>query len=119
MAFKFETQETVEAGGTMQINIPYEFTVDCLGDKLKPISLPDSLTCVSTDTSSVVTLMLNETLVPGDYAFAIESIAPKHTPSNNVFDLVLYDRFGQVRDAAMNIDGYPIATGLQMRAGPL
>lgn len=104
----------------MEISIPYGFTVECEGDKLKSISLPGSLTCISpSETNDKVRLTMNETLVPGDYAFAVEGIPPKRTPPNNAFSLVLKDRFGQVRDAAMNIDGWNIHTKLQMRAAPL
>merc|ERR1719409_734888 len=73
IAFKFETQETVDAGGMLRIELPPGFEVDCAGEKLRPISLPGSLTCYSPppndeapgpDDVYPVTLTLNETLVP-------------------------------------------------------
>lgn len=44
---------------------------------------------------------------------------PMSTPLNNFFSLVLYDKHNKVRDAAMNIAGREIQSGLNLLGVPL
>jgi len=44
-------------------------------------------------------------VAPGDYSFSIEADIPVDIPDETEFSVLLYDRHGDVQDAAMNIFG--------------
>jgi len=118
MVWRFRTQVVVGAKGYLQVVMPPGFEVWCDGINLKKISMPDSLSCDSTD-PELLRLQFNNTLVPGEYSFGITITPPVKTPIDNMFSLILNDRFGMVQDAAMNLAGRPIQKGLRIRAFPL
>eukprot|EP00397_Hematodinium_sp_SG-2012_P005018 GEMP01005035.1.p1 GENE.GEMP01005035.1~~GEMP01005035.1.p1 ORF type:complete len:731 (+),score=154.13 GEMP01005035.1:195-2387(+) len=68
---------------------------------------------------AVVNLVVNETLVPGMYAFSLMVTVPTATPADNTFSLMLFDKECNVVDAAMNVLGQDIQPGLIMSASPL
>ena len=80
---------------------------------LRSLSLPANgqIPCDVT-TPQQIRLQLAETLVPGSYAFSVRAQIPMSTPINNMFSLVLFDKFNMVQDAAMNIAGRVIRSGL-------
>jgi len=118
MVWRFTTEVVVGAGGYLEVVMPPGFETFCDGINLKKISMPDSLGCHVVD-PELLKLQFNNTLVPGEYSFGLTVTPPIKTPLDNMFSLILYDRFGMVQDAAMNLAGRPIQKGLRIRAFPL
>jgi len=117
LAFRFRTSETINRGGKLNIITPAGFKVSCVGSALKIISLPGLLECE--EQSPSVFLTLNDTLTPGEYAFAIMVRTPSATPDPNMFSLLLMDERGRVQDSAMNLPGQTIRTDLSAAGLPL
>jgi len=117
LALRFRTSETLNRGGKLNIVTPPGFVISCVGTALKAISLPGLLECKVKAPS--VFLTLNDTLTPGEYAFAITVRTPVATPTPNTFSLLLVDERGRVQDSAMNLPGQDIRTDLGVVGTPL
>ena len=112
--------------GTVVVIHPNGFDIDCEGNALRKISLPAAkqIACTKpTDPLAIpqFNLTLEETLVHGEYAFAVKTIIPGTTPANNLFSVQLFrqddDYFA--RDAAVNINGLLVQSGLDIQGVPL
>jgi hypothetical protein len=117
LAITFRTSETINRGGTLNVVTPSGFVVSCLGTALEAISLPVILECEVS--APVVSLIMNDTLTPGDYAFIMTVRTPSSTPANNQFSVLLKDERGKVQDSAMNLPGQSIHPDLSAVAKSL
>jgi hypothetical protein len=117
LALRFRTGETISRGGKLHLITPDGYTTTCGGTALKVISLPGLLECQVKEQS--VFLTLNDTLTPGEYAFAVTVRTPVANPSPNDFSLLLADERGKVQDSAMDIPGQTIQKDLLVVGAPL
>jgi len=108
----------VEAGASLHVTIPDEFAPDCSDGKLELIALPDSGGCDDSDPMHLV-IAINSTIVPAEYTFAFQVTPPLVTPVQNQISIVLKDRYGNVRDAAVDMPGVEIQEKLRIAAKPL
>jgi hypothetical protein len=90
-------------GAQIAVEPPQGYQLSCSSEgALAQISLPGGTPDCTDDP---LTLMLNETLVSGDYAFGIFADMPPETPAPNNFNLIIRDREGNVVDAMYGIPG--------------
>jgi len=119
IVWQFNTQEVVDSGGYLDIDLPNGFNPQCGGDMLELLSFPSFSTCfVQPDGNSVV-ILLNTTIVPDKYVFAFYVTPPVLTPEPNLFSIALKDSTGSVQDAAIGVPGLPMMDKLQAREVPL
>jgi len=117
VAFQFLTTENLERGGKIRIEKPSGLRVQCDPGTFHAISLPGILECKST--RSWVLLSLNDTLTPGEYAFAITAETPAATPTPNLFSLMLINKRDDVQDAIIGFPGLVLQEGLPLSSLPL
>lgn len=115
MVFRFRTQVLIESGGWLQLSLPEGFAPVC---KLRPVALPRTASC-RVENPQTVLVLLNSTLVPGEYSFGIVVTPPAEQPLRNEFTIILRDRFGNVRDAAVDMPGLTVQEKLKIQATPL
>ncbi|CAD7940504.1 unnamed protein product [Amoebophrya sp. A25] len=118
ITFGFFSSVTLEGGGEILILVPQAFEVECDEGKLKPISLlvdPRNPPVCDTSGNSQVRLKLSATLPAARYAFSMRTMVPPTTPIENVFSLLLYDLEKEVKDAAMDMPGIQILSGIDIR----
>jgi len=118
MVWRFRTQVMVGAGGYLAISLPAGFNPDCRQGNLKAISFPITGGCDDSNPENVI-VYLNSTIVPAEYVFAFYVSPPTETPIRNLVSITLNDRFGQVKDAAVDLIGMPIQEKLRIRTTPL
>merc|ERR1739848_781479 len=104
MAIIFRTSQNLFSGGRVEIICPEVYKLSCLeADGFRALSVPGIQIC--DDSGSGLRLTLNDTLVPGDYAFVVGLTNPAYTPARNLFSVLLRDRSANVIDARMHIEG--------------
>merc|ERR1712060_474757 len=118
MVWRFRTQVLVDAGAWLHIVLPDGLWPECGEGSFVPISLPDTGGCEVIDMQNIM-IYLNSTIVPSEYAFAFHIVPPTSTPFRNQLSIILKDRLGDVRDAAIDLEGEPIREKLKIRALPL
>jgi len=118
MVFRFKTQVLIESGGSLQVELPEGFDPKCSGVYFDSIALPTTGGCKILDPTNLL-VMLNSTMVPGEYALAITVSPPAQQPIRNAITLILKDRLGNVRDAAVDIVGLDIQDKLKIQSTPL
>jgi hypothetical protein len=118
MVWRFRSQRVVQAGGFLEIGLPAGLQPECHGDSLVPIALPDSDGCNNNDPENVI-IFINSTIVPAEYAFAMYVTPPVSPPLFNRLSITLKDRHGDVRDAAVDMEGEPIQDKLRIREVPM
>merc|ERR1719313_507699 len=104
-------------GSRITVYNPPEYTIRCTGEEFQAISLPGILECRVRRGSFI--LALNNTLVPGEYAFSVTAETPLQTPRTNKFSLLLIDKNENVQDAAMNLAGQDIRQDFSVAATAL
>jgi hypothetical protein len=100
-AVRFYNVLLLEAGGMLEVRHPTMFTFFC--ETLRQVSLPGEVACMTY--RDTFRLAFNHSVAPGDYSFSIEADIPVDIPDETEFSVLLYDRHGDVQDAAMNIFG--------------
>lgn len=118
MVFRFKTQVLIEAGGWLEVRLPEGFNPVCDGRFLDAIALPTTGGCRVVDPMTFI-VTLNSTMVPGEYAFAISITPPSTQPLRNLITIILKDRTGTVRDAAVDMLGLNIQDKLKIKSTPL
>jgi len=118
MVWRFKTQVLIESGGWLHMELPEDFNPQCSGTYLEPIALPATGGCRILDSQTLV-IYLNATMVPGEYAFGIHVTPPTFAPLRNELTLILYDRHGNVRDAAVDLPGLDIQDKLKIQESHL
>ncbi|CAJ1451405.1 unnamed protein product [Effrenium voratum] len=118
VVWRFRTREMVQAGGYLDIRLPFGFTPECSGATLEAISLPVTGGCRVVN-EAIVHVFMNTTIVPREYVFAFYLTPPASTPLFNDLSIILRDQFGAVSDAAVSIPGSKILDKLRIREGSL
>lgn len=118
MVWRFRTREIVQAGGYLEIRLPFGFAPECHSGSLEAISLPISGGCRVVN-EALVHVFMNTTIVPHEYVFALYVTPPAVSPLFNELSIILRDPNGAVSDAAVAIPGARILEKLRIREGPL
>jgi len=116
MAFRFITNEKVEANGKLRIGYPRSITIQCDGPFLYKVALEGDITCNNFPRLGYFELLMTRPLPPGQQAFAVTSTCPNAVNEANTFFIVVFDPENNVVDAAMNIPGLKIQHGLPVAA---
>lgn len=116
MAFRFITNEKIEAGGKLVVGYPSSITINCDGAYLYKIALEGEIRCSNFPREGKFELTLSRRLPPGQQAFGVTSTCPFAVNEANVFYIKVLDHTGQVMDAAMNVPGGRIQHGLSVAA---
>jgi hypothetical protein len=130
VAVGFATRERYERYAELTVTFPLNYIPEC--ETFDPLSLPispqlNSPGCIFHDdgTYMSITIYVNQTLTPSDYSFTMTAIVPGTTPGLimpegldpapelNMFNLVLRDQYGVVRDAAMRKPAPPLIFGFE------
>jgi len=115
MAFRFITNEKLEAGGVLRVGYPKTIQIECTGESLYKVGLEGDVTCQNFIKEGYFQLTLSRPLPPGQQAFAVRSTVPSSVPDNNFYIMVLAPT-GEVRDAAMSVPGRRVQHGLALSA---
>jgi hypothetical protein len=142
MVFRFTTEVKVPAGGRLQIGYPRMYAISCYGTSLEKVSLEGNVQCENYPQLGYFDLRMPRPLPPGQHAFAVMSIpcacpiapltvlvdvgacppvrpaCPQLTEAN-AFSIKVYDSYGEVSDAAMNVDGRTVQRPFRLRSMPL
>jgi hypothetical protein len=118
MVWRFRSEVVMDAGGKIVADIPPNLNPECGPYDLEPMALPIVGWCDSSDERKLI-ILLNSTLVPGEYAFALWVTPPPSTPKPNELSLSLVDQHGHVADAAYNLPGFEIQEKLRLSVLPL
>eukprot|EP00928_Gymnodinium_smaydae_P087582 TRINITY_DN7182_c0_g2_i1.p1 TRINITY_DN7182_c0_g2~~TRINITY_DN7182_c0_g2_i1.p1 ORF type:complete len:1549 (+),score=405.83 TRINITY_DN7182_c0_g2_i1:4012-8658(+) len=102
MVWRLRTQVLVQAGGWLEIVLPEGLNPNCRGDNLNLIALPRTGACDDSNPQRLK-IWLNSTIVPGEYCFAFSVQPPIASPPRNTISLILKDRYGYVKDAAVEL----------------
>jgi hypothetical protein len=119
MVWRFRSQVVVQAGGYLQIDLPPGMEPECSGDNFESLALPSSGGCDIQLNGERVLVFINSTIVPAEYAFAIQVTPPVSTPFFNKVSLTIRDQHNNVRDAAVDLEGYPIYEKLRLQEVPM
>jgi hypothetical protein len=120
IAWRFRSEVLIQAGGTLVIDMPPELGAECfLPNRFEPITLPASGGCKTEQNGAKITVFLNATIVPAEYAFGYYVIPPVDTPVRNTLSITLKDKFGSVRDAATDLPGNIMREKLKIKSLPL
>jgi hypothetical protein len=119
IVWQFTSQEVVDTGGYLEVELPSGFNPQCGENMLELLSFPSFSTCFSQPDGNSVVILLNTTIVPDKYVFAFYVTPPVLTPEPNLFSIVLKDSAGNVQDAAIGVPGLPMMDKLQAREAPL
>lgn len=115
MAFRFITNEKLEAGGVLRVGYPKTIQIECTGESLYKVGLEGDVNCQNFIKEGYFQLTLGRPLPPGQQAFAVRSTVPSSVPDNNFYIMVLSNT-GEVRDAAMSVPGRRVQHGLALSA---
>jgi hypothetical protein len=107
-AVKFYNALQLGAGGMLEVIHPVQFKFFC--DAFNQVSIPGEVACETNEES--FRLAFNHTVPPGDYSFSIMVEIPQDIPEVREFSVLLYDRHGDVQDAAMNVPGPEVKDNL-------
>mmetsp|Transcript_26705 Transcript_26705/g.67308 ORF Transcript_26705/g.67308 Transcript_26705/m.67308 type:complete len:1001 (-) Transcript_26705:744-3746(-) len=118
ITFGFKSSITLEGGGEILVLVPEAFEVDCEGPALKQIAIPGTVQC-DPGGNNQVRLKLSATLPAAQYSFSMRTMVPQTTPLINRFSVLLYDNQKEVRDAAMDMEGIQILSGIDIRFSAL
>jgi hypothetical protein len=118
MAVGFRTSTKVDAGAHIVLHKPLEFYMFCSQEATKRVSLPGILYC-DTSIPWLYDLTVNDTMAPGDYAFATMVIVPPVQPQNNTFSIIIYDSNYLVQDAHMHLPAKDLVKNLGLSSMPL
>lgn len=123
MVWRFRTQELVQAGGYLELELPPNLQPDCGPGQFNAISLPAAGGCQVAPAQGMqpqrVKVFLNSTIVPSEYAFYLYVTPPLAQPLRNELSIYLKDKHGNVRDAAVDLPGIPIREKLRIQGMPL
>jgi len=118
MVWRFKTQVLIESGGWLHVELPEDFKPQCQGEFFDAVALPDTGGCNILDSQNLL-IYLNATMVPGEYAFGFTVTPPTFQPLRNELTLILKDRHGDVRDAAVDMPALDIQDKLKISGTPL
>lgn len=118
IVWRFRTREMVQAGGYLDIRLPFGFAPECSAATVEAISLPVGGGCRVVNEATVHVFM-NTTIVPREYVFAFYVTPPAAAPLFNELSIILRDPAGAVSDAAVSIPGSRILEKLRIREGQL
>eukprot|EP00913_Durusdinium_trenchii_P016502 g15510.t1 len=90
MVWRFRTREIVQAGGYLEIRLPFGFAPECHSGSLEAISLPISGGCRVVN-EALVHVFMNTTIVPHEYVFALYVTPPAVSPLFNELSIILRD----------------------------
>jgi hypothetical protein len=128
-AFGFRCRDRLEKTATLTVRLPPNYIPDCR--TISFLSIPGHNTEPEREPGCIVvqdsppheaTLMyrmfitINQTMVPADYSFMVDTTLPSMTPPDHEFSMVLTDIHHVVRDAAMNMHVPDMVFGLPLRA---
>ncbi|CAE7834047.1 unnamed protein product, partial [Symbiodinium sp. KB8] len=118
IVWRFRTREMVQAGGYLEVRLPFGFAPECSMATLEAIALPITGGCRVVN-EALLYVFMNTTMVPREYVFAFFLTPPAATPLFNDLSIILRDRFGAVSDAAVSIPGSKVLDKLRIREGQL
>merc|ERR1740121_3026801 len=114
MAVVFHTTQSLFDGGIVTMLAPEVYKFSCREvEGFSPLSMPGVQSC--DDTGNGVSLVLNDTMAPGDYTFTVGVINPAFTPAANLFSVLVLNKDSKVVDAKMKFQGPRIVQGLYLR----
>jgi hypothetical protein len=110
----------IQAGGWLEISLPPELGGECFKpNRFEAITLPASGGCRTELGGARIIVFINSTIVPAEYAFGYYVTPPLDTPPRNTLSITLKDKYGNVRDAATDLPGYPMREKLKIKSVPL
>lgn len=118
MIWSFRSQVVIQAGGWLEVVLPDGMDPECYPAAFISIALPDQVACDASDETHLK-IHINSTIVPGEYAFGFYLTPPLINPVKNEISLILKNRNGQVKDAAVRMPAPPIQDKLRIQALPL
>eukprot|EP00929_Paragymnodinium_shiwhaense_P041335 TRINITY_DN21478_c0_g1_i1.p1 TRINITY_DN21478_c0_g1~~TRINITY_DN21478_c0_g1_i1.p1 ORF type:complete len:3380 (+),score=785.72 TRINITY_DN21478_c0_g1_i1:132-10271(+) len=118
MVWRLRSQVLITAGGYFEVHLPVGLSPECGPNALLTIAMPASGGCDVSDPTKI-RIFINNTIVPGEYAFAFYVTPPVATPLRNTMSLILKDRFHTVRDAAVAMPAPEIMSKLKLQSLPL
>jgi len=119
IVWRFRTQLLVQAGGWLDVRLPDGYKPDCDDSSLDAIALPVGPGACRVLSDTQVLVLLNTTMVPREYVFAFYVTPPASYPIFNTLSIILRDRFGQVSDAAVQMQGAKVLEKLLIRESSL